>query len=140
MTNDWIGFGIQSNITKGMVGADLFTIDTSKWKLTDQHSDAQNGLPLSDASQNYGLWKADLASNYFISITRSLDTSDSKDLVLEEKSTYYALWAYGKMQSGVQQHHSDNRGSVSFVLTENGGNKANSIVIGLGIITLMMIS
>ena len=134
--NGWIGFGIQTDEENGMVGSDLFTIDTSLWTITSQHVSGSNGHPSSDSVQNLTITKSEDSGKYEIVVLRTLGTNNGFFNLLTEGTNYYAQWAHGAMTDGVQGYHSNSRGSTEFQLTSKSD---SALLIGLGLLSLLLV-
>ena len=101
-----------------MNGADLYTIETSGYTITDQYGSG-NERPVSDSVDSVTVSSNDNGDTYRFQIVRFFDTGDpnsSQDQVLVEDGEHNILWAYGDYDGGLQQYHGDNRGSKSITL------------------------
>ncbi|XP_022802431.1 uncharacterized protein LOC111339954 isoform X1 [Stylophora pistillata] len=118
----WIAFGVATTAPTGMMGYDVAIgkVEGGIGSLED-HQTVGFRLPDRDASQDWMLtYSTENNGTTKLKFYRKLNTTDEKDVVIQQGMPIYIVWAYSPTNDALDPHAGNNRGSQQVTLVPAG--------------------
>eukprot|EP01060_Flectonema_neradi_P034553 TRINITY_DN6090_c1_g1_i1.p1 TRINITY_DN6090_c1_g1~~TRINITY_DN6090_c1_g1_i1.p1 ORF type:complete len:592 (+),score=59.99 TRINITY_DN6090_c1_g1_i1:951-2726(+) len=107
-TEGWIGFGIGDDMTGGMLGADVLTIEENE--VVDRFTNGSYTTPARDCSQDWRLVSHSVVGGYTrCTVRRGIEAVDPLDRSFSQTGFTRIIISYSANHSTVLDYHGENR-------------------------------